>query len=154
MPNIAECPICDTKYDITSLKDGMKLKCTRCHKVVGTVSGGSLLPILETIKAPALSKKIAPKLIAQEGVGEESVYEEVVVRKRVPRGSVLSRLAPTPQIRREKPPIMLMLAGVAGLTALTSVVYITFMLYQPQEIFKAPAKHMPKTTVTGVVSEK
>lgn len=154
MPNIAECPICDTKYDISPLKDGMKLKCTRCHKVVGTISGGALLPILETIKAPELPKKAAPRPSAGAGVGEESVYEEVIVRKRVPRSGAPSRLVAAPQPPREKPPVMLVLAGVTGLAALVVVVYITFMLYQPQEIFKAPTKHSSKTTASDTAPEK
>lgn len=49
MPNIVECPICDTKYDISSLKDGMKLKCSKCKRIMGTVTDGHLLPLLESV---------------------------------------------------------------------------------------------------------
>ena len=138
MPTIVECPICDTKYDIASLRDGTKLKCTRCHKVVGTISGGDLLPILETIKAPIMPK--APAVVAADEDGE---YEEVIVRKRISKGGAHSELEMAP---REKPPVMLVLAGVTGLATLVAVVYITMMLYQPENPFKAPSKHTAKTT--------
>jgi len=151
MPTIVECPICDTKYDIATLKDGMKLKCTRCHKVVGTISGGDLLPILETIKAPSVPKKPAPQRAAEENFDEgESVYEEVIVRKRVPkpgmRLSTQPRMEMAPRAPREKPPAMLVLAGLTGLATVVTVVYVTVMLYQPENIFKAPSKHTAKTT--------
>lgn len=152
MANIVECPICDTKYDITTLKDGMKLKCTRCHKVVGTVSGGALLPILETIKAPSLPKKApAPKVVEAD---EEGEYEEVIVRKRVPKGGAYSRLEMAPKVPREMPPAMLVLAGLTGLAAIITVVYVTVMLYQPGNIFKSPSRHTAKTTETDANTEK
>ena len=158
MPTIVECPLCDTKYDIASLKDGMKLKCTRCHKVVGTISGGDLLPILETIKAPISPKKIAPppprrvvEEVSEDGEGE---YEEVIVRKRIPKVGARPRLEMAPRIPREKPPAMLVLAGLTGLAALVAVIYVTVLLYQPQEIFKAPKKHDAKTTAADTNSDK
>jgi hypothetical protein len=156
MPVIVECPICDTKYDIASLKDGMKLKCTRCHKVVGTISGGDLLPILETIKAPSVPKKPAPpQPVAEETFDEgESVYEEVLVRKRVPKFGARPRMEMAPKAPREKPPTMLLLAGLTGLAAFVAVVYITVMLYQPQDLFKTPRKHAAKTTETDTNTDK
>ncbi|MBI5778594.1 MAG: hypothetical protein HZA49_03955 [Planctomycetes bacterium] len=147
MANIVECPICDTKYDITSLKNGMKLKCTRCHKVVGTISGGALLPILETIKAPIMPKKAPVKVVAED---EEGEYEEVIVRKRIHKGGEPE----TPKAPREIPPAMLVLAGVTGLAAIVTVVYITFMLYQPENIFRAPSRHTAKTAATDTNPEK
>lgn len=155
MPTIVECPICDTKYDIASLKDGMKLKCTRCHKVVGTISGGDLLPILETIKAPVMPKKApAPKVAAEVYEDSEGEYEEVIVRKRIPKTGARPKMEMAPKTPREKPPTLLVLAGLTGLAALVTVVYVTMTLYQPQEIFKAPQKHTAKTTVPDTNPEK
>ena len=45
--DVVECPFCDTKYDISKLKDGSELKCTGCNKVVGTIKNGYLLPMFE-----------------------------------------------------------------------------------------------------------
>ena len=151
MPTIVECPICDTKYDIATLKDGMKLKCTRCHKVVGTISGGDLLPILETIKAPSMPKNAPAPRIAEDEDGE---YEEVIVRKRISKDGTHSEMEMPPRKPMEMPPAMLVLAGLTGLAALVVVVYITVTLYQPQEIFKAPKKHDAKTTATDTNPEK
>ncbi|MEW6025715.1 MAG: hypothetical protein AB1599_00265 [Planctomycetota bacterium] len=156
MANIVECPLCDTKYDISSLKDGMKLKCTRCHKVVGTISGGALLPILETIKAPAMLKKAPPppprQVVEEVYEGDEGEYEEVIVRKRVPRGMGHRQgMAMEPAVPREKPPLMLMLAGLAGLAAVVTVVYVTVMLYQP---FKAPSRNTDKAVASDTNPEK
>ena len=155
MSTIVECPICDTKYDIASLKDGMKLKCTRCHKVVGTISGGDLLPILETIKAPSMPKKKPAPRVTEEVYDEgESVYEEVIFRKRVPKPGVHPRMEMPPRAPREKPPAMLVLAGLTGLAAIVTVVYVTVLLYQPQEIFKAPSRHTAKNTEIDTNPEK
>ena len=151
MANIVECPICDTKYDIGTLKDGMKLKCTRCHKVVGTISGGALLPILETIKAPSMPKKAPARVVAED---EEGEYEEVIVRKRIPKGGAHPRMEMAPKVPREMPPAMLVLAGLTGLAAIVTVVYVTVMLYQPENIFKAPSRHTAKTTATDTNPEK
>ena len=148
MPIIVECPICDTKYDIASLKDGMKLKCTRCHKVVGTISGGDLLPILETIKAPAMPKQAPASKISEDEDGE---YEEVIVRKRISKDGTYHESETTPRKPMEMPPAMLVLAGLTGLAALVAVIYVTAMLYQP---FNAPPKHAAKTTATDINPDK
>jgi len=153
MPTIVECPLCDTKYDIASLKDGMKLKCTRCHKVVGIIKDGDLLPILETIKAP-IAPKVAPVRQVVEGGSDDDEYEEVIVRKKIHKGGASSTLEEAPRAPRERPPVMLVLAGVTGLAALVAVVYVTVMLYQPQELFKMPRKNNAKATATDTNPEK
>ncbi|MDI6732604.1 MAG: hypothetical protein QME51_00685 [Planctomycetota bacterium] len=181
MPNIVECPICDTRYDIGSLKDGMKLKCTRCHKIVGTIKEGSLLPLLESIKteeikpsappppsplapeeatqllqpAPPPQKPGAPKPymeILEVADGDVVGFEEVVIHKMVRRGEaykVYEKLELLdPDVIVEKPPLMLVLAGVTGLAAVITVSYILFVLYQPQKIFRAPIKTQDTTTTS------
>ena len=49
---------------------------------------------------------------------------------------------------------MLVLAGLTGLAALVAVIYVTVLMYQPQEIFKAPKKHDAKTTAADTNSDK
>jgi hypothetical protein len=129
MAEIVECPICDTKYNISSLKDGMKLKCTRCHKVVGTIKDGELLPLLEALgPTPEIKRPIAPRrLPILEDIGAESGKYEVIVKRKTPKAV-------------EKPPLMLVLAGLTGFAAVITVAYISIALFQPYEMFKKPSK--------------
>lgn len=118
MPNIVECPICDSRFDVAKLPDGAKIKCSKCKKVVGKLAGGALVPILEAVKkAPVAQQRRPVRYVDDED------YEEVIVRRRVPHGGAPEEAYP--QIK-EKQDILLTVAGLVGFFAVITLIFAIF----------------------------
>lgn len=122
MPNIVECPICDSRFDVSKLPDGSKIKCSKCKKVVGKLVGGALIPILEAVKKAPVQQRRPVRYV------NEDDYEEVIVRRRVPHGAAPDEAYPPV---KEKQDIFLTVAGLVGFFAIVTLVYALFKSAQP-----------------------
>jgi hypothetical protein len=130
MANIVECPICDSRFDVTKLPEGSKVKCSKCQKVVGKLVAGALVPILESVKKSSPTVK-QPVIYSDEG----DDYEEVVVRRRVTRGmaaadAAIQETRPS-LLARDPAELLLAVAGVVGLCAIATLAYAIFKYSQP-----------------------
>lgn len=66
------CPKCNSKFDITNIPEGTKLKCNQCKEIFGMIRNGQMVPIestpaLEPIPEPEPNPvpEPAPKLVSE-----------------------------------------------------------------------------------------
>ncbi|MEK7449725.1 MAG: hypothetical protein AAB019_09625 [Planctomycetota bacterium] len=54
---IVECPLCESKFDISRASEGTRLKCGSCKKIFGVVQGGEMVPVFDETPAKTVPAK-------------------------------------------------------------------------------------------------
>jgi len=125
---IVECPICESKFDITNLPEETKLRCGQCKRVFAVVREGEAVPFFEevTLSPIGASKQAEPE------------YERVV-RRRKSVGE------------EERVDPLLLIAGLIGLAVIITLIYTFTEVSRPVE---ALARKARRTTGTESSSKK
>lgn len=140
---IAECPICEAKFDISNVPEQTKVRCGQCKRVFGLIQDGEVIPYFEELTLAPIAEQMKPLApptgqpeTEPEEVEPEPEYERIIIRRRVPEPQ-----AETTEEKRLDP--LLLIAGLVSLAAIIVLIYTFTEINRPVESYLRDKLHIP-----------